>query len=99
MSNNYFVIGFRKVKTKEEYKNKIAGHNHRNRNYPNRQNINTTKSKDNIILSELKYKSASELINTANQIIREENIKIKEFNIYKGCIEICSVVRDTSNFW
>ena len=78
--SRYFVIGFRKIKTAEEYKNKIAGHNHRNRNYKNRVNINTSKSKNNIILSPLKYKSASKLIDTANQIIKEENIKIKERN-------------------
>jgi hypothetical protein len=78
--SNYFVIGFRKVKTAEEYKNKIVGHNHRNRNYKNRVNINTSKSKNNIILSPLKYKSASELIDTANQIIKEENVKTKKKN-------------------
>jgi hypothetical protein len=78
--SNYFVIGFRKVKTIEEYKNKIVGHNHRNRNYPNRQNIDTSRSKNNIILSPLKYKSASELIDTANQIIKEENVKTKKRN-------------------
>jgi hypothetical protein len=78
--SKYFVLGFRKIKTIEEYKNKIAGHNHRNRDYPNRSNIDTSKSKDNIILSPLKYKSASELINTANQIIKQENIEIKERN-------------------
>ena len=78
--SRYFVLGFRKIKTSEEYKNKIVGHNHRNRNYPNRLNINTSKSKDNIILSPLKYKSANNLIDTANQIIKEENKKIKERN-------------------
>ncbi len=78
--NNYFVIGFRKIKTAEEHKNKIAGHNHRNRNYKNRPNIDTTKSKNNIILSPLKYKSASVLIDTANQIIKEENVKTKKKN-------------------
>jgi hypothetical protein len=78
--SNYFVIGFRKIKTVEEYKNRITGHNHRNRNYPNRGNIDTTKSENNIILQELKYKSASELIDTANQTIRQENVKIKERN-------------------
>ena len=78
--SRYFVIGFRKIKTAEEYKNKIAGHNHRNRNYKNRVNINTSKSKNNIILSPLKYKSARELINSANQKIKEENEKIKKRN-------------------
>jgi len=78
--SNYFVIGFRKIKTAEEYKNKIAGHNHRNRNYPNRLNIDTTKSKNNIILQELKYRTATELIDTANQIIKEENIKTRKNN-------------------
>ena len=78
--SKYFVLGFRKIKTIEEYKNKITGHNHRNRNYKNRINIDTSKSKDNIVLQELKYKSANELIDTANQIIKKENQKIKERN-------------------
>jgi len=78
--SNYFVLGFRKIKTIEEYKNKIAGHNHRNRDYPNRSNIDTSKSKNNIVLQKLKYKSARELINSANQKIKEENEKIKERN-------------------
>jgi predicted nuclease with TOPRIM domain len=78
--SNYFVIDFKKINTKEAYKNIIVGHNNRKRNYKNRLNIDTSKSKDNIILSPLKYKSASELINTANQIIKQENEKIKEKN-------------------
>ena len=78
--SRYFVIDFKKINTQEAYKNIVAGHNNRNRNYPNRLNINTSKSKNNIVLSPLKYKSASELIDTANQIIKEENIKIKERN-------------------
>jgi len=68
--SRYFVIGFRKITSAEEYKNKILGHNHRNRNYKDRININTSKSKNNIILSPLKYKSANNLIDTANQIIK-----------------------------
>jgi hypothetical protein len=78
--SNYFVLGFRKIKTAEEYKNKIVGHNHRNRNYKNRVNINTSKSKNNIVLQKLKYISANELIDTANQIIKKENVKTKERN-------------------
>jgi len=78
--SKYFVIGFRKITSEEEYKNKIVGHNHRSRHYPNRPNIDTTKSKDNIVLEELKYKSANDLINVANQIIKQENIKIRERN-------------------
>ena len=78
--SRYFVIGFRKIKTAEEYKNKIVGHNHRNRNYKNRINIDTSRSKDNIILQKLKYRTADELIDTANQIITEENENIKKRN-------------------
>ena len=80
LMSRYFVIGFRKIKTAEEYKNKIAGHNHRNRNYKNRINIDTSRSKDNIILQKLKYRTADELIDTANQIITEENENIKKRN-------------------
>ena len=78
--SNYFVIDFKRINTQEAYKNIVVGHNNRNRNYKNRININTSKSKNNIILSPLKYTSATELIDTANQTIKEENENIKERN-------------------
>jgi hypothetical protein len=84
--NKYFVIGFRKIRTEEEYKNKIAGHNHRQRHYKNRVNINWEKTKDNIILQNLKYKTAEELITNGNS-----NLKGKARRLKKGssfCFEI-----------
>ena len=53
---NYLVLNFKKIKSKEEFKNVIAGHNFRTREYKNRENIDTTRTKDNIILSPLKFK-------------------------------------------
>jgi len=74
----YFVIGFRKIKTKEEYKNKVVGHNHRNKHYiKNHNNINWSKTKNNIILQELKYKSANELIESGNNNLKGKSRKLK----------------------
>jgi len=67
MKEKYFVIGFRKIKTAEEYKNKVAGHNHRNRHYiKSHPNIDWERTPNNIILQDLKYKTANELIEAGN---------------------------------
>jgi vacuolar-type H+-ATPase subunit I/STV1 len=80
MKEKYFVIGFRKIKTSEEYKNKIVGHNHRTRNYNKNPhlNINPDKTKDNIILQDLKYKSASQLIEAGNKRLAKGKRKLKK---------------------
>ena len=58
----YFVIGLRKIKTDEEFKNKIVGHNHRTRTYKNTHlNINVDKTKHNINLTPLQFKSEEEI--------------------------------------
>jgi len=45
----YFVLGFRRYKTHEEFKNKIVGHNHRNRKYiKSHQNIDWSRTEHNI---------------------------------------------------
>jgi len=64
----YFVIGFRKIRTAEEYKNKVAGHNHRNRHYIKNKhnNIDWERTPNNIVLQNLKYKTADELIEAGN---------------------------------
>ena len=62
MKEKYFVIGFRKIHDDAEYKNKIVGHNHRNRHYiKNHKNIDWSKTEKNIILEELKFKSEKEI--------------------------------------
>jgi len=62
MKEKYFVIGFRKIHDDAEYKNKIVGHNHRNRHYiKNHKNIDWSKTDKNIILNELKFKSEKEI--------------------------------------
>ena len=77
--NKYFVVGFRKIKTKEEYKNKILGHNHRNRNYKNsHENIDKTKTQNNIILQDLKYENANELMNHGNNNLKSKSRKLKK---------------------
>jgi len=76
----YFVIGFRKIHSAEEYKNKVLGHNHRIRKYiknPHR-NIDWNKTPNNIVLQGLKYKKADELIESANKKIKERNEKRKK---------------------
>ena len=77
--NKYFVVGFRKIKTKEEYKNKVVGHNHRNRNYKNsHENIDKAKTQNNIILQDLKYENANELMNHGNNNLKGKSRKLKK---------------------
>jgi len=58
----YFVIGMRKIKTNEEFKNKIVGHNHRERTYKNTHlNINPDKTKHNIHLTPLEFRNEEEI--------------------------------------
>ncbi len=58
----YFVIGFRKIHDDAEFKNKIVGHNHRNRHYiKSHKNIDWSRTNKNIILDDLKFKSEKEI--------------------------------------
>jgi len=58
----YFVIAFRRYKTAEEFKNKLVGHNHRNRQYvKSHSNIDWNKSEKNIELTPLQFHSLEEL--------------------------------------
>ena len=77
----YFFIRFRKIKTAEEYKNKIVGHNYRNRKYIKNphSNIDWECTDHNIILQDLKYKNADELIKVGNN-----NRKGKARRLKKG---------------
>ncbi len=96
--NKYFVIGFRKIKTKEEYKNKVVGHNHRNRHYiRNHKNIDFNKSHKNIILYDLKYKNADELINNGNNNLKGKSRKLKKNSAFAFEIIVdCSVMENWS---
>jgi len=79
MAKKYFVIGLRKIRTKEEYKNKILGHNHRNRKYVKNphSNIDWSRTHRNIVLQDLKYKSANELIESGNSKRAKGRRKLK----------------------
>jgi len=51
----YFVIDFKKVSSTDEFNKVVRGHNLRNRQTSN-NNIDPSKTKDNIILQDFKYK-------------------------------------------
>ena len=87
----YFVIGFRKIRTAEEYKNKVVGHNHRQRKYKENEhtNIDPTRTQNNIILQDLKYKNATELIEAGNS-----NRKGKARRLKKGSAFAFEVIVD-----
>jgi len=77
----YFVIGFRRYKTAEEFKNKIVGHNHRTRHYIKNKhnNINWERTQDNIVLTPLQFKSLDELKQYA-----KSNLAKGKRNLKKG---------------
>ena len=75
---NYLVLNFKKIKTEMEFKNVIVGHNFRSRDYKNRENIDTTRTKDNIILSPLKFKSEDELLNYTKGKLKEKKRQIRK---------------------
>jgi len=75
---NYLVLNFKKIKTEMEFKNVIVGHNFRSRDYKNRENIDTTRTKDNIILSPLKFKSEDELLNYTKGKLKENKRQIRK---------------------
>ena len=76
----YFVIGFRRYKTAEEFKNKVVGHNHRVRHYTkSHSNINWERTPDNIILTPLQFKNLDELKQYA-----KSNLAKGKRNLKKG---------------
>ena len=89
--NNYFVLDFKKIKDGEAFKNIIAGHNFRLRNYKNRDNINTNKTKNNIILSPLKFKTEQQLLDYAKQHLADGKRQIK-----KNSAKAFTIVVDSS---
>ena len=95
----YFVIGFRKIKTAEEYKNKVVGHNHRTRHYIKNKynNIDWERTPNNIILQDLKYKNADQLINNCNNNLKGKSRKLKKNSAFAFEIIVdCSVMENWS---
>jgi len=93
--SNYFVLDFKKIKDREAFKNVIVGHNFRLRNYPNRLNIDTNKTKNNIILSPLKFKSEDELLRYARENLSKGKRQIKKNSAKSFSIVVdCSVMEN-----
>ena len=78
IKEKYFVIGFRKIKTAKEYKNKIVDHNNRTRHYIMHSNIDWNRTYKNIILDELNFKSAEELIADGNNNLKWKSRELKK---------------------
>lgn len=72
MNKKYFVIDFKKLKTQAQFQNWILGHNERKYNLQ-RNNVDKTHTKDNILITECKYKSFREFIETKKREIQELN--------------------------
>ena len=75
---NYLVLNFKKIKTEMEFKNVIVGHNFRTREYKNKPNIDTTRTKNNIILTPLKFKSENELLKYTKGKLKENKRQIRK---------------------
>ena len=90
---NYFVIDFKKIENAEAYKNIIVGHNFRERKYKQNPhlNINPERTKDNIILSPLLFRSESKLMEYA-----KKNLKKGKRQIRKNAAKAFSIVVDCS---
>ena len=87
---NYLVLNFKKIKTEMEFKNVIVGHNFRTREYKNKPNIDTTRTKDNIILTPLKFKNENELLNYTKGKLKKKKRQIransaKAFSLVVDC--------------
>ena len=68
----YFVIDFKKIKVESQFNNWILGHNERKYNLE-RENVNKAKTKDNIQLTECKYKSYKNFIEAKKEEIQALN--------------------------
>jgi len=80
MKEKYFVIGFRRYKTQEEFRNRVVGHNHRQRHYTkSHSNIDWERTPDNIILTPLQFKNLDELKQYA-----KSNLAKGKRNLKKG---------------
>ncbi len=77
--NKYFVVGFRRYKTVEEFKNKVVGHNHRNKKYlKTHKNIDWNRTDKNIILTDLQFKNLDELLDFAKQNLSKGKRQLKK---------------------
>jgi pyruvate-formate lyase-activating enzyme len=86
----YFVIDFKKVHDDAEYKNVVVGHNARNRRYRNRINIDPNKTKNNIVLVPLQFKSEKEIRDFAKKHLAPGKRQLQKnkafaFNIVVDC--------------
>jgi len=90
----YFVIGMRKIKTDEEFKNKIVGHNHRTRTYKNTHlNINVDKTKHNINLTPLQFHNEEEIRDYAKKRLKKGKRQLQKnkafaFEILVDCSKV-----------
>jgi len=90
----YFVIGMRKIKTNEEFKNKIVGHNNRERTYKSTHlNINPDKTKHNIHLTPLQFRDEEEIRDYAKKHLRKGKRQLQKnkafgFEILVDCSKV-----------
>jgi len=68
----YFVIDFKKIKSESQFNNWILGHNERKYKLQ-RENVDQTKTKDNITMTECKYKSYKNFIQAKKEEIQSLN--------------------------
>ena len=75
----YFVIGHRRYKTAEEFRNKVVGHNHRKRHYAKNphDNIDRSRSAKNIELTPLQFESYDELLEWSKERLAKGKRNLK----------------------
>jgi len=90
----YFVIGMRKIKTNEEFRNKIVGHNNRERTYKStHMNINFDKTKHNIHLTPLEFRNEEEIRDYAKKRLKKGKRQLQKnkafaFEILVDCSKV-----------
>ncbi len=73
----YFVIDFKKIKTESQFNNIIIGHNERRYNLK-RDNVDSNRTKDNILITECKYRSYKDFIEAKKKEIQQLNKENKK---------------------
>jgi len=92
--SSYFVIGMRKIKTAEEFKNKIVGHNNRERTYKDKHfNINPERTPYNLNLTELQFRSEAEIRKYAKKHLKKGKRQLQKNKAFAFEIVVdCSVI-------
>jgi len=96
----YFVIGMRKIKTDEEFRNKIVGHNHRTRTYKSTHlNINPDKTKHNIHLTPLEFRNEEEIRSYTKKHLKKGKRQLQKgkafgFEILVDCSKVPNWTED-----